>query len=192
MTKLFASTALAALLAAPVLAQTATDATTAAPGAATTTTTVPDATSTTGTTATVPDATTATGTATGTTATPATGEMGFAYAAMAGDMSAENFIGKRLYTSETEVEMGATMNEIDQNWNDVGEISDLVISQDGQVQAVLTDIGGFLGLGERTVAVSMDQLRMIRDGDSQGEYFIVLTANREALENAPEFEWAAE
>ena len=35
----------------------------------------------------------------------------------------------------------------------------------------------------------MDQLRVIRDGDSQGDYFIVFTADRAALENAPAFEW---
>lgn len=182
MTKLLASTALVAMLAAPALAQTATDTTTApattqAPmtdGAATTTAPV--------------DATT-------TTTMPADGAMadaGWGYAAMAGDMSAETFIGKRLYTSEVDVDPAAAYNEIDQNWNDVGEISDLVISQDGQVQAVLTDIGGFLGLGERTVAVAMDQLRVIRDGDSENEYFIVFTADRAALENAPEFEWMDE
>ena len=164
MTKLLASTALVAMLAAPAMAQTATD---------TTTTTAP--------------ATTAT--------MPADGAMtdaGFGYTAMAGDMSAETFIGKRLYTSETEVDVNATVTEVDQEWNDIGEISDLVLSQDGQVKAVLVDIGGFLGLGERSVAVSMDQLRVIRDGDSENEYFIVFTADRAALENAPAFEWMDE
>ena len=184
MTKLLASTALVAMLAAPALAQTATDTTTTtapATTAAPATTEAPM----TGDAATAPAATTM----------PADGAMtdaGFGYTAMAGDMSAETFIGKRLYTSEVDVDPAAAYNEIDQGWNDVGEISDLVISQDGQVQAVLTDIGGFLGLGERTVAVSMDQLRVIRDGDSENEYFIVFTADRAALENAPEFEWMDE
>ncbi|MDQ1900539.1 PRC-barrel domain-containing protein [Paracoccus sp. WLY502] len=181
MTKLLASTALVAMLAAPAMAQTATDATTAPA-----TTDAPMTTE--GTTAAPADAT-------ATTTMPAegaAGEMGFGYTAMAGDMSAETFIGKRLYASEADVDMNATFNEVDENWEDIGEISDLVISQDGQVKAVLTDIGGFLGLGERTVAVSMDQLRVIRDGDSEDEYFIVFTANREALENAPEFEWVDE
>ena len=187
MTKLLASTALVAMLAAPAaMAQTATDSTTAPATTETTTTTPPaDAAATT--------AAPADGTAA--TTMPADGTMtdaGFGYTAMAGDMSAETFIGKRLYTSETDVDPAATYNEVDQDWNDIGEISDLVISQDGQVKAVLTDIGGFLGLGERTVAVSMDQLQVIRDGDSENEYFIVFTANREALENAPEFEWMDE
>ena len=172
MTKLLASTAIVAMLASPVLAQTATDATTAPA-----TTEAPAA---------------ATAPATDATTMPAATDEGFGYTAMAGDMSAETFIGKRLYTSETDVDVNATYTEIEQDWNDIGEISDLVLSQDGQVKAVLVDIGGFLGLGERTVAVSMDDLRVIRDGDSENEYFIVFTANRAALENAPEFAWIDE
>ena len=36
------------------------------------------------------------------------------------------------------------------------------------------------------------ELRVIRDGDSENEYFIVFTADRAALENAPAFEWMDE
>ncbi|GGF66039.1 hypothetical protein GCM10011402_17740 [Paracoccus acridae] len=189
MTKLLASTALVAMLAAPAMAQTATDATTAPATDATTAPATTDAPMTTEGTAAAPADATATTTMP---AGGAAGEMGFGYTAMAGDMSAETFIGKRLYASEADVDTNATINEADENWDDIGEISDLVLSQDGQVKAVLTDIGGFLGLGERTVAVSMDQLQVIRDGDSEDEYFIVFTANQEALENAPEFEWMDE
>lgn len=151
MIKLLASTAVVAMLASPVLAQTAPAAT-----------------------------------------TPATTDMsaeGYNYMSMTGDKSAETFIGKRLYVSEVDVDVNAEVTEIDQEWDDVGEISDLVIGEDGQVKAVLTDIGGFLGLGEKTVAVSMDDLAVIRDGDSQNDYFTVLKSDRASLENAPEFEW---
>ncbi|WP_347138382.1 PRC-barrel domain-containing protein [Paracoccus sp. SSK6] len=170
MTKLLTSTALIAMLAGPVLAQT-----TAAPAAPATTETT-----------TATDAATTTAPAT---AAPATADAGFGYTATPTDMSAETFIGKRLYAAETDVDTTATYNEIDEGWDDIGEINDLVISDTGDVKAVLVDIGGFLGMGERTVAVAMEQLRVLRDGDSENDYFIVFTANREALENAPEFEW---
>ena len=169
MTKLLTSTALMAMLAGPVLAQTAEPAA-PAPAPATTET--------------MPAGDAAT--------TPAATDMGFGYMATPADMSAETFIDKNLYAAETDPDTSATYNEADEGWDNIGEIEDLVIDETGQVKAVLVDIGGFLGLGERTVSVAMDQLRMIRDGDSEDEYFIVFTANREALENAPEFEWAAE
>lgn len=115
--------------------------------------------------------------------------MGYNYTLATGDKSAAAFIGKRLYVSEVEIDMNVETTEVDQDWDDVGEISDLVIGEDGQVKAVLADIGGFLGLGEKTVAVSMDELAVIRDGDSLNDYFTVLTSNRALLESAPEFEW---
>ena len=183
MSRLLLSTALVAMLAAPSFAQTATETT---PPAATTEApaTMPAGTET------APAAAdgAGAGAATPMTDTAATAA-GFGYTGMAGDMSAETFIGKRLYVSEADVDTTAPMNEVDADWNDVGEISDLVIGADGQVKAVLVDIGGFLGMGEKSVAVAKDQLDVIRDGDSENDYFIVFKADRAALENAPAFEW---
>ncbi|WP_423209907.1 PRC-barrel domain-containing protein [Paracoccus yeei] len=192
MTKLLASTALIAMLAGPALAQTATDTTTtpgtAAPATTAPATTAPDAATTTAPMdAEAPAATTAAPDATATATAPAAG---FGYTAAAGDLSAETFIGKRLYAAETDVDPNATVNAAGDDWDDIGEISDLVLSKDGKVEAVLVDIGGFLGMGEKSVAVAMDQLHIIRDGDSENDYFIVFNANRAALENAPAFEWA--
>ncbi|MFC3168857.1 PRC-barrel domain-containing protein [Paracoccus fontiphilus] len=178
MTKLLTSTALMAMLAGPVLAQTAEPAAPAPAPATTETMPAGDA------------ATTPAPAGNMAAATPAATNMGFGYMATPADMSAETFIDKNLYAAETDPDTSATYNEADEGWDNIGEIEDLVIDETGQVKAVLVDIGGFLGLGERTVSVAMDQLRMIRDGDSEDDYFIVFTANREALENAPAFEWA--
>ncbi|MCZ0961026.1 PRC-barrel domain-containing protein [Paracoccus benzoatiresistens] len=169
MTKLLTSTAMIAMLAGPVLAQTTAEpapATTEAPAAGTTTA-APAATAT----------------------APASTEGGFGYMAVPTDMSADDFIEKNLYVSETDPDTSATYNDADEGWDSIGEIDDLVISETGEVKAVLVDIGGFLGLGEKTVSVSMDQLRVIRDGDSEDDYFIVFMADRAALESAPEFDW---
>lgn len=100
---------------------------------------------------------------------------------------ASELMGARLYISEDGVEEGAM--EISDEWDDVGEIRDIVIDPNGDVVAVTADIGGFLGLGEKTVAVRMDDLRFISDGDSGDEYFVVLKSTEEALDAAPEFEW---
>ncbi|MDS9468863.1 PRC-barrel domain-containing protein [Paracoccus sp. MBLB3053] len=174
MNKLITSTALIAALAGPAIAQTTPvtePATTEAPAA-------------------TDMATTGEPVATAETTQPATVDAGFGYSAMPGDLSAETFIGKRLYVSDVEVDVDADLVEVDKDWDDIGEISDLVIDKDGSVKAVLVDIGGFLGMGEKTVAVGMDALRVIRDGDSENDYFIVFTADQGALENAPEFEFA--
>lgn len=184
MTKLLASTALVAMLVMPAFAQSTTDTTT--PPTATGDTAAPAETGT----APAPsdNATTATEGATGSTTMSETD--GFGYMIMDGDMSAETFLGKRLYVSEADVAMDAApMNEPDEGWDDIGEIGDLVLSKDGQLKAVIVDIGGFLGMGEKSVSVAMDQLRIVQDGDTAGDYFVVFTADRAALESAPEFSW---
>ncbi|ORE88124.1 PRC-barrel domain-containing protein [Aurantimonas sp. 22II-16-19i] len=40
----------------------------------------------------------------------------------------------------------------------IGEITDVLVSEDGRVMAVLVGVGGFLGIGEKDVAVSMAAL----------------------------------
>ncbi|MEI4485409.1 PRC-barrel domain-containing protein [Frigidibacter sp. MR17.14] len=156
MKKLLATTALVAMTAAPLYAQTATQpaAEPAAPAA---------------------DAT--------------MGTSDFSYMPAEGTMtiSAETFIGKRVYTAEGDIDTSAAITEANADWDDVGEVHDMLISKDGQLEAILVDVGGFLGVGEKTVAVSMDQLKLIPDGDDANDYFIAFTATKEQLENAPEY-----
>lgn len=105
-----------------------------------------------------------------------------------GDIYGTDLIGKRLYVSETEFEEGYMATAEDRaEWDDVGEIGDLIISQDGEVQSVILDIGGFLGLGERTVAVNMEELNFIREDGMMNDMFIAISGTREMLESAPEF-----
>ena len=100
-------------------------------------------------------------------------------------MRASDLIGARLYVTENEVDMTAGLSP---DWDDVGEISDIIVGGGGDIDAVLVDIGGFLGIGERTTAVNMDSLQFVSDGPDADDYFIVLTGNRAALEAAPAFE----
>ncbi|MGV3650994.1 MAG: PRC-barrel domain-containing protein [Devosia sp.] len=69
----------------------------------------------------------------------------------------------------------------------IGDITDLVLDMNGDVGAVIIGVGGFLGLGQKQVAVDFSALEMVVAAD-QTERFVVATT-REALEAAPEFEW---
>ena len=173
MNKLLASTAIVAMTALPLAAQTTTTETTSPE------TTAPMVTDT-------APSTTGSATMDTSTTTDTMGTGGFSYTAMAEDLMASDFTGKNVYVSEGAVATTA-VNDADADWDNVGTISDVVMSRDGAVQAILVDVGGFLGIGAKTVAVDMDQLNIISDGDSADDYFVVFTASREALENAPEF-----
>ncbi|NNL35595.1 MAG: hypothetical protein HKP35_07240 [Silicimonas sp.] len=70
------------------------------------------------------------------------------------------------------------------DWAEIGEVEDLIISEDGQVAGVTVDVGGFLGLGERTVLVAIDDLRLVQSPDNA--FFIVTRMQRAQMEEAKE------
>jgi sporulation protein YlmC with PRC-barrel domain len=94
----------------------------------------------------------------------------------AGDIRAEDLVGTTVY--------GA-------NDTNLGEIGDVVLTQDGKVDAVIVDVGGFLGVGEKEVAVGMDNLAFMTDKD--GNKYLYTTFTKEQLDAAPAYDqssWA--
>lgn len=51
--------------------------------------------------------------------------------------------------------------------SNIGEINDVVLSQNGSVSAVIIGVGGFLGMGEKNVAVNVGSLQVV-PGDASG------------------------
>jgi hypothetical protein len=41
----------------------------------------------------------------------------------------------------------------------LGDINELILDKDGKVDAVIIGVGGFLGMGEHDIAVTMDKLK---------------------------------
>jgi len=73
----------------------------------------------------------------------------------------------------------------------VGEIGDVVLTTDGKVDAVIIDVGGFLGIGEKEVAVGMDKLQFMTDGDNN--HYLYTNFTKEQLEAATAYDkgsWA--
>ena len=105
------------------------------------------------------------------------------------ELRASTFIGMRIYATEASID-ATEYNGMQEGWDDIGEINDVILSRDGKVDAVLVDIGGFLGMGERQVAVSMDAIKFVSDtgtGDAPDDFFLVMTAARTDLEAAPDY-----
>lgn len=66
----------------------------------------------------------------------------------------------------------------------VGTINDLIIDRDGKVAAVVVGVGGFLGMGEKNVAINWDQIQK----SGSGEQKLRINQTREQLRSAPEFQ----
>jgi len=105
------------------------------------------------------------------------------------ELYASNFIGMRVYREEGDIAAEGYAG-VQQNWDDIGEINDVILNRDGQVEAVLIDVGGFLGMGESQVAVDMDAIRFVTDDstDDANDFFLVLNAPRSAFEEAKPYE----
>jgi len=71
------------------------------------------------------------------------------------------------------------------NDESIGEVGDIALSQDGQVDAIIVDVGGFLGIGKKQVAVAMDNLQFMKD--SGGSMYLYTQFSEDQLKNAPEY-----
>ncbi|MEY8839139.1 PRC-barrel domain-containing protein, partial [Cribrihabitans sp. XS_ASV171] len=73
------------------------------------------------------------------------------------------------------------MNVMGENREDVGEIDDVGVR--GETVVAIVGVGGFLGMGEHSVAIPVDQLALV-DG------MIILPMGAEEVEEMPEYETA--
>ena len=68
----------------------------------------------------------------------------------------------------------------------IGEIMDVLVAKDGHVQAAIVGVGGFLGAGEKDVAVSFNSIRKTMKDD---KVYLTLDTTKDALKKAPGFKY---
>ena len=67
----------------------------------------------------------------------------------------------------------------------VGDINDVLIDSKGKVAAVIVGVGGFLGMGEKDVALTFDQLSFATDNSDP--LVVKTNATKESLQAAPQY-----
>lgn len=77
---------------------------------------------------------------------------------------------------------GATVH--DRQGREVGEVRDVVLAGDGAVESVVLEVGGYLGVGSRTVAVAVRHLAVREEAGSSR---IMLGMTEEELRDLPEY-----
>jgi sporulation protein YlmC with PRC-barrel domain len=70
---------------------------------------------------------------------------------------------------------------------EIGEIDDVVMGENGRIESLIVEVGGFLGIGEKDVAVPLDEVRLLKEqnGDNWRAY---IDTTEEKLESMPEYE----
>ncbi|NLS02542.1 PRC-barrel domain containing protein [Rhizobium sp. P32RR-XVIII] len=89
----------------------------------------------------------------------------------ADQISANTYIGQSVYNAENK---------------SIGEVDDLIMKKDGGLVAAVIGVGGFLGIGEKDVAVPMEKITAAQN-PQDGSMKLTTTETADSLKAAPEF-----
>jgi hypothetical protein len=68
----------------------------------------------------------------------------------------------------------------------IGEIMDVLVGSNGQINTVIVGVGGFLGAGEKDVAVSFNSIQKTM---KDNKVYLTMDATKDALKSAPGFKY---
>lgn len=106
------------------------------------------------------------------------------------DSAAKADDGEKIVTEQQDSEILAStyIGQDVYNANDksIGDISDLVFDEKGGIKAAVVGVGGFLGIGEKDVAVKFDRISIQRKSDS-ADVKLVTDMTADQLKKAPAF-----
>lgn len=66
--------------------------------------------------------------------------------------------------------------------NKIGDIKDVLVDSEGKVNALIVSVGGFLGAGEKDVAVKFDA---VKKTEKDNKVRLTMNANKDELKSAP-------
>lgn len=84
---------------------------------------------------------------------------------------ATKFIGSSVYTAANE---------------NIGDINDMIFDDKGMIKAVIVGVGGFLGMGEKDVALPLEKITITKDENNAMK--LTIQATRDELDKAPAFD----
>lgn len=67
----------------------------------------------------------------------------------------------------------------------VGKVDEIIVGPDGKAPFVVVSVGGFLGLGDKLVALPYEQMR------TDGKKIVLPGATKDSLKALPEFKYAS-
>jgi sporulation protein YlmC with PRC-barrel domain len=70
----------------------------------------------------------------------------------------------------------------DQSDSTIGKVDDVLVSQSGQIDALIIGVGGFLGAGEKDVAVPFNAVKWTSKNNKN---YLTMNATKDALKSAP-------
>jgi sporulation protein YlmC with PRC-barrel domain len=77
-------------------------------------------------------------------------------------------------------------NVYDPNDNKIGEIMDVLVDKSGRITTLIVGVGGFLGAGEKDVAVPFGEVHPTMKNK---KWYLVMNTTKESLKSAPGFKY---
>ena len=71
--------------------------------------------------------------------------------------------------------------------NKIGEIMDVLLDKSGKVTSLIIGVGGFLGAGEKDVAVPFEAVRVTNKNNKK--FTLVMNTTKDDLKSAPGFKY---
>jgi len=78
-------------------------------------------------------------------------------------------------------------NVYDPGDNKIGEIMDVLVDREGKATALILGVGGFLGIGEKDVAVPFDAVQVTSKDNNK--WYLVMNSTKDALKSAKGFKY---
>jgi sporulation protein YlmC with PRC-barrel domain len=69
----------------------------------------------------------------------------------------------------------------------IGEVMDVLVDRDGKIAALIVGVGGFLGMGEKDVAVPFNAVQFKTKDNNK--WYSVMNTTKDALKNAPGYKY---
>jgi sporulation protein YlmC with PRC-barrel domain len=75
----------------------------------------------------------------------------------------------------------------DPNDKKIGEVMDVLVDKSGRVSSLIIGVGGFLGAGEKDVAVPFEAVQVTNKNNNK--WYLVMNTTKEELKSAPGFKY---
>lgn len=111
--------------------------------------------------------------------------------AMSKVLRAEDIIGAEVYTLNADYDEAEWLDldgyaEIDVDWDNVGEVEDIIISRNGNIVGLVVETGGWLDMGDSNYVVDLRDMKVV--GDVGPNVQFVTRLSQEEIEQKREVE----
>ena len=111
-------------------------------------------------------------------------------AVLAAPAFADNTMLRQMPSNSVTVTDWYKQSVYDPSNNKIGEVMDVLLDKSGKVTSLIVGVGGFLGAGEKDVAVPFDAVQVTTK--SNNKWYLVMNATKDELKSAPGFKYDRE